>query len=375
MKNKKITFTSIVKNEESNIIKCLESIKNFCDYFVVVDTGSTDNTVKVVKDFFKENNLKGKVVEEKWQNFAYNRTFALDTARKDFDAEYILMLDADEVLHYPSDFDVASFKNKLTVDVYDLKTDLDVIYYRPLLINRNLKCFYKSILHEYLEVPDDFVRERANDIWVTSDLSGFRSSQGDDKFKKDAQTLEKALKTEKDPFLISRYTFYLAQSYRDSGNYIEAIKNYRKRTTQGFWDEEIFESYYAMAECYKSLNEKPQIVMTTYLQAFEACPTRAESLYSLSLYCRLKDWFNLSYMYAKMAIQIPYPENGLFVQKWIYDYGIKDELGISAYWTERYKESLDLTNELLDENLFPEDQLKRIKDNKDFAVEKVYGKK
>ena len=115
--------------------------------------------------------------------------------------------------------------------------------------------------------------------------------------------------------------------------------------------------------------------MTTYLQAFEACPTRAESLYSLSLYCRLKDWFNLSYMYAKMAIQIPYPENGLFVQKWIYDYGIKDELGISAYWTERYKESLDLTNELLDENLFPEDQLKRIKDNKDFAVEKVYGKK
>ena len=109
MEMNKIVFTCIVKNEESNIVKCLDSIKNFCDYFVVVDTGSTDNTVKVVNDFFKENDLAGKVVKEKWQNFAYNRTFALDVARKDFDAQYILMLDADETLNFDQDFDADNF--------------------------------------------------------------------------------------------------------------------------------------------------------------------------------------------------------------------------------------------------------------------------
>ena len=367
----KIVFTCIVKNEESNIVKCLDSIKNFCDYFVVVDTGSTDNTIKAVNDFLEKNDLTGKVVEEKWQNFAYNRTFALDVARKDFDAQYILMLDADETLNFDQDFDADNFKKSLHVDVYDLKTDLAVVYYRPLLIHRDLKCFYKSILHEYLEVPDEFTREKANGLWITSDLSGFRSSQGDDKFKKDAQALEEALKVEKEPFLISRYTFYLGQSYRDSGNLIRAIKNYRKRTTQGFWEEEIYESYFAIAEAFKDLNEKPEIVMASYLQAFETCPHRAESLHALSLYCRLKDWFNLSYMYAKAAINIPLPEDGLFVQKWVYDYAIKDELSISAYWTGRYKESLDLCNELLDEKLFPEDQLERIVANKKFSLDKI----
>ena len=367
----KIAFTCIVKNEESNIVKCLDSIKNFCDYFVVVDTGSTDNTIKAVNDFLEKNNLTGKVVEEKWQNFAYNRTFALDAARKHFDAEYILMLDADETLNYEEGFDAKEFKESLSVDVYDLKTDLSVVYYRPLLVHRNLKCFYKSILHEYLEVSNSFIREKANGLWITSDLSGFRSSQGDNKFKKDAQALEDALKTEKEPFLVSRYTFYLAQSYRDAGDLIRAIKSYKKRITQGFWEEEIYESYFAIAEAYKDLNEKPEIVMASYLQAFETCPHRAESLHALSLYCRLKDWFNLSYMYAKAAVDIPLPEDGLFVQKWVYDYGVKDELSISAYWTGRYKESLDLANELLDEKLFPEDQLQRITENKKFALDKT----
>ena len=76
-------------------------------------------------------------------------------------------------------------------------------------------------------------------------------------------------------------------------------------------------------------------------------------------------------MYAKAAINIPLPEDGLFVQKWVYDYAIKDELSISAYWTGRYKESLDLCNELLDEKLFPEDQLERIVANKKFSLDKI----
>ena len=45
-----------------------------------------------------------------------------------------------------------------------------------------------------------------------------------------------------DPFLISRYTFYLAQSYRDCGEKEKALANYMKRAELGFWNEEIYVS-------------------------------------------------------------------------------------------------------------------------------------
>ncbi|MBV8399509.1 MAG: hypothetical protein JOZ17_12325, partial [Acetobacteraceae bacterium] len=46
--------------------------------------------------------------------------------------------------------------------------------------------------------------------------------------------------TETDPFLVSRYTFYLAQSYRDCGEKEKALENYLKRADLGYWDQEIY---------------------------------------------------------------------------------------------------------------------------------------
>ena len=54
---------------------------------------------------------------------------------------------------------------------------------------------------------------------------------------------QRALAKEKDAFLRTRYTFYLARSYHHAGNNAAALKAYMKRTKMGGWAEEVFISH------------------------------------------------------------------------------------------------------------------------------------
>jgi glycosyltransferase involved in cell wall biosynthesis len=81
-----ISAILITKNEERNIAECLESI-TFCDEIVIVDCGSTDQTVQCARDL-------GAVVHviEDWQGFGIQKQRALDLATCD----WVLSIDADE---------------------------------------------------------------------------------------------------------------------------------------------------------------------------------------------------------------------------------------------------------------------------------------
>ena len=48
-------------------------------YWVISDTGSTDNTKEIIKTFFKNLNIPGELVEHEWRDFGYNRTKALES--------------------------------------------------------------------------------------------------------------------------------------------------------------------------------------------------------------------------------------------------------------------------------------------------------
>lgn len=83
----KISSVYITKNEEKNIIKSIQSYKNIVDEIIVVDTGSTDNTIEVCKQY------GCKIYNYKWDNdFAKARNYAISLCNNDI----ILFLDADE---------------------------------------------------------------------------------------------------------------------------------------------------------------------------------------------------------------------------------------------------------------------------------------
>ena len=86
MENPKICLNMIVKDDSTDIIvNTLSNISNSdtnITYWVICDTGSTDNTASFNKKFFKDKNIKGECIHEPWKDFAYNRTKALELPLK-----------------------------------------------------------------------------------------------------------------------------------------------------------------------------------------------------------------------------------------------------------------------------------------------------
>jgi glycosyltransferase involved in cell wall biosynthesis len=361
----------IVKNEAAVIMRCLDSCLPLLDYVLIVDTGSSDGTQQLIRQFLQETGLPGSVVDEPWQDFAHNRSSALQKLRQRPELDYSLMIDADEVLHYEADFDAALFKQQLDQDVYDIETRYgNINYLRPQLCSNHLPFYYKGILHEYLELNQSFTREPLKGLYNTPLPDGARS-RNPQKYQEDAAALEAALEHETDKQLQRRYTFYLAQSYRDCKEFDKALNAYARRTHQGGWDEEIYYSFLSIARIQEYLGYSKEYVLNNYFEAHEIKPSRLEALHGAVSYCRKNQKMGLAYLISKGALEQKAPPDALFSEQWIYDYGILDEYTIAAYWAGHYAESYKACMQLLKSPLVPVRERNRIQTNAKSALKKI----
>jgi glycosyltransferase involved in cell wall biosynthesis len=85
---RKISFVILTKNEEKNIKRALESIKNVADEILVVDSGSTDKTIDIAKSY------GANVIFNEWVNYPSQVNFGISKAKNDI----VFVLDADEEL-------------------------------------------------------------------------------------------------------------------------------------------------------------------------------------------------------------------------------------------------------------------------------------
>ena len=111
-------------------------------------------------------------------------------------------------------------------------------------------------------------------------------------------------------------------------------------------------------------------VIAAWERATQIVPTRAEALHAASRYCRNKGKNAEGMEFARRGIDLMQP-NGLFVQPWVYDYGILDEFAVNAYWAGAYRESLDASLKLLASDKLPPSMVKRIAANARFAADKM----
>ncbi|MGH8584194.1 MAG: glycosyl transferase family 2, partial [Gammaproteobacteria bacterium] len=284
---------------------------------------------------------------------------------------YGLMIDADSVIDYDAGFDTDRFKQDLRHDLYDVTIRLGGISYAlALLFSNRLEFTYKGVLHEYLVVPPNCSRATALGFCNRHSPDGARS-RNPGKYQDDAALLEQALLTETDPFLIARYTFYLAQSYQDASENERALQCYLRRAQLGFWPEEVFVSLYRAAQIMEALGRSGAEIVQTYLHAYECCPTRAESLHGAIRYCRLHGKYQQGYILGKHALDLARPDTGLFVEDWIYSYALRDEYAIAAYWAGHYRECFEACLRILEERVIPEAQRGRVRKNAEFAIGKL----
>jgi glycosyltransferase involved in cell wall biosynthesis len=343
--NKKtVCLNMIVKDEKDVICRCLASVKPLIDYWVIFDTGSTDGTQEMIKDFMKD--IPGELHERPWKNFGHNRNEALQGAKGK--ADFALVIDADEIFSYPEGYQFPY----LRADAYYIMTQYGGTKYARLqLINLEADWRWVGVLHEYLEAPVIRSRDTLDKITDVVSCDGARSKDPD-KYKKDARILEIAL--QEDP-TSTRNQFYLAQSYRDAGDKESSILSYKKRVDMGGWDQEVFWSLYQIALMQEQTEKPHEVIVEGYKKAMSYRPLRIEPLLALARYYRSKDQCDKGYEIAKRGLHIKDSTDILFVENWVYDYGLLLEFSICAYYAKQYTEALLATKVLLADANTPND--------------------
>jgi glycosyltransferase involved in cell wall biosynthesis len=345
----------IVKNEALVIGRCLTSVLAFIDCWIIVDTGSTDGTQHLVRQHLASR--PGTLYERPWRNFAHNRNEALALARQA--ADYMFFIDADERLFLPPDFS----RPVLDADGYHIETEYSGLSYsRGALVNSRLPWRWTGVVHEVLDCnrPVTWPTLAGPRIIVAHD--GARS-RDPNTYANDVALLEEALQANPGS---TRDTFYLAQSYRDSGDLARSRKTYEQRARMGGWDEEVWYSLYQVAVLGERLGSVPHELTAAYLQAFQNRPTRAEPLVQLARYHRQRQEYALAFLYARHGAAIRYPSDRLFVETDAYRWRALDELAISGYYCGEQQAGADALRRLLAQRVFPDSERQRILQNATF---------
>ncbi len=338
-----ICLNMIVKNESRVIRRCLESVKPLIDHWVIVDTGSTDETKEIIEECLQ--GIPGELFDRSWVDFAHNRNEAMDLVKQ---GDYLLFIDADETLEWEEPLD----KSSLELQCYLVKNrDLSVDFYRTLLIKRDTRWRWEGVLHETLVHPQE-VSIGIIPQMVRNGLprDGARAKD-QQRYARDAEILKKAL--EKDPGN-TRTAFYLAQSLGSAGMREEALAAYRQRfEMEGSFDERYLSLYYSgcLAE---DLRKSPSEVIGSYELAYRFDPKRAEPLASLTRYL-LKSGFSLpAYLLAKFGLRHLRPESLMYVRREVYDYQLLFLFACAAQSLGKRHEAKEGYEELLSKNELPE---------------------
>ena len=335
-----ICLNMIVKNESKVILRLLNSVLPLVDSYCICDTGSTDNTVEIIENFFKENNKPGRIVREPFRDFGYNRTFALQSCIGMPNADYLLLLDADMVLNINSKLCPKNFRKALDKDAYYVFQGSEAFFYKNVRILRNNPEYsYWGVTHEYVKTTDGTEYNEIDKALLFIDDIGDGGAK-DDKFERDIRLLLKGL--EENPNN-DRYTFYLANSYSNTHQYDKAIEYYKKRIEIGGWQQEVWFSYYSIGKCYRSMEDMPN-ALHYWMEGYQYYPNRIENLYQMVHYYRSMGKNILANAFYEMADYERSHDNSndhLFLEKDIYEFKLDYEFTILAYY--RNTQNKDIT--------------------------------
>ncbi|TXI41923.1 MAG: glycosyltransferase [Mycobacterium sp.] len=352
-----ICLNLIVKNESHVIHELFESVAPYIDYWVIVDTGSTDGTQDLIRREMDRLGIPGELHERPWRDFGHNRSEAITLAQGHCD--YIWVMDADDVLVGQPEF------RNMTADTYLMLIDDGVLYWRRQVFRDGVPWRYQGVLHELAVCDVPTTEERlGGDFRVLSRRIGGRNLDPD-KYRRDAEILLAEVERNPDD---PRSVFYLAQSYYCYGDWENSRKWDQRRAEMGGWAEEVYYSSFRAAEAMASNNEPWPEVQDAYLRAWNMRPTRAEALHSLARHHRIAGRYALGHLFAEKAASLPLPDDVLFVNGSVHTWRALDEQAVCASWIGRQEEAFLISRRLVAVPDVPDDDRTRIAANRDLMT-------
>ncbi|MBO6303766.1 MAG: glycosyltransferase family 2 protein [Selenomonadaceae bacterium] len=231
----KISACAIIKNEEKNLPAYIEGVRNIADEIIITDTGSTDNSVKLLENLKEKFNLNLQIHHFEWiADFAAAKNFTLDKATGD----WIIFLDADEYFDKKYKKKVRPLIEKIHkdtsvvgVDSPLLNIDADnnnktIIESTQIRIFRNLPYLrYEGQIHEHLRYAGNKTA-----LFLESDIviihTGYSSNLIAQKKKRNRELIFKHKELATDD--VPPYYSYLAIAYYEEREYQKALETIEK---------------------------------------------------------------------------------------------------------------------------------------------------
>ncbi len=338
-----LVIVLMVKNEMNVICPTLQPyVDAGIQSFLIYDTGSTDDTIACVQEFFKKYNVSNAIIRQEWTDgatfhFAQSRNRALHFAQEAFpNASFMLMPDAEWYFHNVPE--LLKFCRQHQYDntpayLVNITNDFSENY-QPRLMRCRSQLHFVGARHEYLncacyhKIPKDIFFE-----WRPSAIGNEKSRA---RWLTDLTVLlEEYSSNTADP----RTMFYIAQTYACLGQWENACVWYERRISvpiEMAWHEETFIARYRLAQAYEACGRWDQ-AFPHYLAAFSFRSHRAEPLICIAQHYWNTDEFALCYLFAKRAVELSFPDSDLlFIDKELYDFTRHDLLGRAAWYVGEY---------------------------------------
>jgi len=281
-----VSLCMIVKNEESNLARCLNSVKDIVSEIVIVDTGSTDNTIKIAEDY------NAKIIFHKWDNdFSSARNKSIENATCD----YILFLDADEYL----DKDSLKFFKSLKKPSYphsyfvkiinftnnELERNYSVEHYFTRIWTNNPNYRFTGKIHENLIFLDEKIKPVSYFADVTVYHSGYLQSEIDRKGKLNRNLNLLLRAVDEDPNNSFNY-YNLGIQYKNMGLFEKAVENFlllqEKQNNKNNYDPFYIFGLAALSSTYIQLGNYNEAILAAN-KALEINKNFTEALFNKGL--------------------------------------------------------------------------------------------
>lgn len=293
-----ISLCMIVKDEESNIGRCLDSVHEIVDEINIVDTGSTDRTKEIVQKYTNH------IFDFAWcDDFASARNFAFSQATMD----YILWLDADdEILEHDRE-ELLSLKQTLdpVIDAVNMPYHLVLdkqgkaicSLRRNRLVRHSMNFQWIGLVHEYLEVSGKIL---ISDCTITH-----RGEQ--DEPDRNLRIYENRLA--RGESFSPRDLYYFANELTDHRMYNRAIEYYLKFLVTGKgWVEDNISACGRLSDCFGILHEQENMLRYCF-KSFEYDNPRAEFCCRLGYHFLQSDVLNQAVFWYKLATELEEPKD------------------------------------------------------------------
>lgn len=293
-----LCLTMLVNNNSKTIVETLDSVINIIDTYCICDTGSTDDTISIIKEYFNKRNVKGKLFQKQYQNYLANNNILIKECIGL--SKYLLLIEPDtKLININFDKNILlsntqySF-NMITKYCDEFGSELN----NELIIvpNKN-NLEYIKIGQLLLQIDEPITNICLDKTNIYIEYLNFTLDNKNNLIK-----YEQEINNPNAVTFDQKLMFKLAKYYEQKKDYVHAISLYNKIIQFKCDTQDIWYANYKIGLCYKMLNNLDNAVKY-WLESYNTLTTRVENIYHITVYYANIKKYNLAKLYYDIAKQ------------------------------------------------------------------------